>query len=36
MKAPNSLGHESAGTVVEVGPDVTDIAVGDRQECSTF
>ncbi|KAE9404477.1 GroES-like protein [Gymnopus androsaceus JB14] len=30
MKAPNSLGHESAGVVVEVGPDVRDVAVGDR------
>lgn len=24
------LGHEGVGTVVEVGPDVTDVAVGDR------
>ncbi|KAF9076576.1 GroES-like protein [Rhodocollybia butyracea] len=30
MKSPNPLGHESAGTVIEVGPDVTDVAIGDR------
>ncbi|KIK65650.1 hypothetical protein GYMLUDRAFT_364799 [Collybiopsis luxurians FD-317 M1] len=30
MKKPNTLGHESAGTIVEVGPDVKDMAVGDR------
>ncbi|KAJ4472129.1 GroES-like protein [Lentinula aciculospora] len=30
MKSPNVLGHESAGTVVEVGPDVKDVAIGDR------
>ena len=26
---PAVLGHEGAGTVVEIGPDVTDLAVGD-------
>jgi L-iditol 2-dehydrogenase len=30
VQEPLSLGHESAGTVVSVGPDVTDIKVGDR------
>ncbi|KAF5393972.1 hypothetical protein D9757_000338 [Collybiopsis confluens] len=30
MTSPNTLGHESAGTVVEVGPNVTDVNVGDR------
>lgn len=29
-KAPIVLGHEPAGTVVEVGPDVTGFAPGDR------
>ncbi|KAI0503220.1 alcohol dehydrogenase GroES-like domain-containing protein [Xylaria bambusicola] len=27
---PLSLGHESAGTITAVGPDVTDLKVGDR------
>lgn len=27
---PQVLGHEFSGTVVEVGPDVTDVQVGDR------
>lgn len=30
LKAPMVLGHESAGEVVEVGSDVTLLAVGDR------
>jgi L-iditol 2-dehydrogenase len=30
MSFPRILGHEYAGTVVEVGDDVTDVAVGDR------
>jgi len=30
IKQPIILGHESAGTVIKVGPGVTDIAVGDR------
>lgn len=29
-KAPLVLGHEFSGTVVEIGPDVRDLAVGDR------
>lgn len=29
-KLPLALGFESAGTVVEIGPDVTDVAVGDE------
>lgn len=28
--APLTLGHEAAGTIVEVGPDVTNVKVGDR------
>lgn len=28
---PRVLGHEIAGTVVAVGPDTTDVAVGDRR-----
>lgn len=28
--APAVLGHEGAGEIVEVGPDVTDLAVGDH------
>ncbi|MFF0492121.1 alcohol dehydrogenase catalytic domain-containing protein [Nocardia sp. NPDC004068] len=27
---PTTLGHEAAGTIVEVGPNVTGVAVGDR------
>ena len=30
LKKPMVLGHESAGTVVEVGAEVTSLAVGDR------
>jgi len=30
IKEPQVLGHESAGTVVQVGADVTDLKVGDR------
>ncbi|KAH7313593.1 xylitol dehydrogenase [Stachybotrys elegans] len=30
VKEPMVLGHESAGTVVEVGAEVTDLKVGDR------
>ena len=30
---PQILGHEFSGTVVEVGPGVTDLAVGDRVAC---
>jgi threonine 3-dehydrogenase len=30
LKLPVILGHEAAGTVVEVGPDVTGLQVGDR------
>ncbi|TPX17345.1 uncharacterized protein E0L32_012174 [Thyridium curvatum] len=30
VKDPMVLGHESAGTVVEVGPEVSSLAVGDR------
>lgn len=30
VDAPMVLGHEAAGTVVEVGPGVTGLAVGDR------
>lgn len=30
MEGPIVLGHESAGVVVEVGPDVKDLVVGDR------
>lgn len=30
VKAPMVLGHESAGEVVEVGPEVKDLKVGDR------
>lgn len=30
VQAPLVLGHEFAGTVVEIGEDVTDVAVGDR------
>jgi (R,R)-butanediol dehydrogenase/meso-butanediol dehydrogenase/diacetyl reductase len=30
QRAPITLGHEFAGTVVEVGPDVAGLAVGDR------
>ena len=29
---PFVLGHEAAGTVVEIGEGVTDLAVGDRVE----
>lgn len=28
--APDGLGHEIAGTVVDIGPGVTQVAVGDR------
>jgi Zn-dependent alcohol dehydrogenase len=31
---PIVLGHEAAGVVVEVGPGVTDVAVGDHVVCS--
>src|SRR5215204_2976659 len=31
---PIVLGHEAAGVVVEVGPGVTDVAVGDNVVCS--
>jgi Zn-dependent alcohol dehydrogenase len=31
---PVVLGHEGAGIVTEVGPDVTDVAVGDHVVCS--
>ena len=30
---PTGLGHESAGVIEAVGPDVTDVAVGDRVAC---
>lgn len=30
VKAPMILGHEASGTVIETGPDVTGLAVGDR------
>ncbi|KAH8682051.1 chaperonin 10-like protein [Xylariales sp. PMI_506] len=30
VKDPMVLGHESAGTVVQVGPEVADLKVGDR------
>lgn len=30
VDGPIVLGHECAGTVVEIGPDVTQVAVGDR------
>lgn len=30
VREPFTLGHEAAGTVVEIGPDVTRVAVGDR------
>ena len=30
VRAPMVLGHEAAGTVIEVGRDVTDLTVGDR------
>jgi D-xylulose reductase len=30
VKEPMILGHEAAGTVIEVGSDVTNLAVGDR------
>lgn len=30
VEAPMVLGHEAAGTVAEVGPEVTDLSVGDR------
>jgi len=30
---PIGLGHESAGVIEAVGPDVTDVAVGDRVVC---
>jgi propanol-preferring alcohol dehydrogenase len=30
MNAPVIMGHENAGTIIEVGPDVTDFKVGDR------
>lgn len=33
VQAPVTLGHELAGTVVEVAPDVSDFAVGDRVTC---
>ena len=35
MPPPLVLGHEGAGTVVEVGEGVTDLAVGDPS-CSSF
>lgn len=30
VKAPIVLGHEAAGTIVEVGSEVTNLKVGDR------
>lgn len=30
VKSPLVLGHESSGTVIEVGSDVTNLKVGDR------
>ncbi|GLR49531.1 NAD(P)-dependent alcohol dehydrogenase [Shinella yambaruensis] len=30
VKAPMILGHEASGTVIETGPDVTGLTVGDR------
>ncbi|SNS28157.1 L-idonate 5-dehydrogenase [Tropicimonas sediminicola] len=30
VREPIILGHEAAGTIVELGPDVTGLAVGDR------
>src|SRR5579872_6776209 len=30
VKQPMVLGHEAAGTVVEIGADVTDLKPGDR------
>jgi predicted dehydrogenase/threonine dehydrogenase-like Zn-dependent dehydrogenase len=34
LDQPTALGYSSAGTVVEVGQGVTDIAVGDRVACA--
>lgn len=31
LRLPHTLGHEIAGTVVAVGPDVKDVKVGDRR-----
>jgi len=31
MQLPRTLGHEIAGTVVAVGPDASNVAVGDRR-----
>src|ERR1700754_3123301 len=31
---PVVLGHEGAGTVVEVGPDMKDLKVGDKVVCT--
>lgn len=36
MNWPITLGHEVAGTVAEVGPDVEDFAVGDRVAVGWF
>src|SRR4028119_832520 len=30
VNEPMILGHEASGTVIEVGPEVTTLAVGDR------
>lgn len=30
MNLPSGIGSEAAGVVLEIGPDVTDVAVGDR------
>jgi D-xylulose reductase len=30
VEAPMVLGHEAAGTIIEVGTDVTDLRIGDR------
>ena len=35
LPTPFTLGVEGAGTVLEVGPDVHDIRVGDRVACGT-
>jgi predicted dehydrogenase/threonine dehydrogenase-like Zn-dependent dehydrogenase len=34
LDQPTALGYSSAGTVVEVGEGITDIAVGDRVACA--
>ena len=34
LDVPTALGYSSAGTVIEVAPDVVDISVGDRIACA--